>query len=150
MKRESLTGKDFVLKRKLGHSGFTAISAGFVMVFLLVTGCFLFPSSGFHNTLKVSGYVYSAADSTVIAGAAVINSKRNSIVHSDSQGFYESTWTPLTDENSGDQREWLFIVYDVDGQENGSFVSRDTILIEYDPQNITETTFELDFYVEWE
>lgn len=25
-----------------------------------------------------------------------------------------------------------------------------SILIEYDPQNISETTFELDFYVEWE
>jgi len=44
----------------------------------------------------------------------------------------------------------LFIVYDVDGQENGSFISRDTILIEYDPQSISETTFELDFYVDWE
>ncbi len=124
-----------------------------LLVLLLATGCFLFPSSGFHNVLRINGYVRSSTDSTAVEGAEILVleatvSLVKDTAYSDSLGYFYCSWSSLTDENTGDYREWIVVVHDIDGIQNGVFTAKDTTLIEEDPMHNSETEWELDFYVD--
>ena len=120
---------------------------------LFGTGCFLFPSSGFHNSLSVNGYVRSSVDSSAVEGAMITvyeigTTSIRDTEYSDSLGYFHLYWTPLTEEDEGDYRQWVVTVNDVDGLENGEFADRDTILIEEDPVHNSQTEWDLTLYLD--
>ncbi len=120
---------------------------------LVSTGCFLFPSSGFHNQITLTGFVRSSADSSAIPGIEITiqglqQSWYVSPHYSDATGWFDVHWTPLVDDSSGEYREWLVTVTDVDGDQNGAFQGADTIVVEEDPIHVSTHEFEVDFYLE--
>lgn len=120
---------------------------------LFWTGCFLFPSSGFHNSLTVNGYVRLSVDSSAVEGAKITVYEIGTTIirdteYSDSLGYFHLYWSPLTEEDEGDYRQWVLTVHDVDGLENGEFADMDTILIEEDPIHNSQTEWNLTLYVD--
>ncbi|MEN8209579.1 MAG: hypothetical protein ABFR50_10060 [Candidatus Fermentibacteria bacterium] len=120
---------------------------------LFLAGCFLFPSSGFHNNLRINGYVLSSTDSSAVPGANIIVfdsglSNVRDIEYSDSTGYFECCWTPLTEGDIGPFRYWDVRVIDVDGSENGIFADLDSTIVEEDPLHNNETVWDLTLYVE--
>ena len=120
---------------------------------LLLAGCFLFPSSGFHNSLTINGQVLSSADSSAVPGARIIVydvalSAVRDTQYSDSTGQFKCHWTPLTEGDLGPYREWLLRVIDVDGSENGVFDDLDSIIVEEDPLHNSETVWDLTLHVD--
>ena len=92
-------------------------------------------------------------DSSAVEGAQIIVydetwSFLKDTEHSDSLGYFNCFWTPLTEEDAGDYREWVVYVHDVDGSENGVFADLDSIIIEDDPLHNSETEWDLTLYVE--
>lgn len=118
---------------------------------LVFTGCFLFPSSGFHNALKVEGRVLTSHDSTAVEGAQVFVknealSATKDTDYSDELGEFSCYWSKLTESNE-DDRYWVVSVVDTDGDLNGRFAFMDTVLVEVNPSQNGSTEWELDFYV---
>ena len=123
-----------------------------LLVLILTTGCFLFPSSGFYNILEIKGYVLSSIDSTAVEGAEILvyeatGSLVKDTAYSDSFGYFTCRWSSLADD-AGDYREWIVVVHDIDGDQNGVFAEKDTTLIEEDPEHNAYAEWELIFYVD--
>jgi len=121
-------------------------------VLVLATGCFLFPSSGFYNILEIKGYVLSSIDSTAVEGAEILvyeatGNLVKDTAYSDSLGYFTCRWSSLADD-AGDYREWIVVVHDIDGDQNGVFADKDTTLIEEDPEHNAYAEWELIFYVD--
>ncbi len=129
-----------------------------VLVFtalMLFTSCFLLPSGGFYNALTLRGTIHSASDSTIVTGIQVTvyhlgNSRVECTVTSDKLGEFYCHWSKLTDDNTGDYREWLISVRDIDGDINGLYADLDTIVVEDDPDDNSTTEWYLDLYLDLE
>ncbi len=122
---------------------------------LLASGCFLFPSSGFHNSLTIEGRILSSLDSSLVPRAKIVvyditMARTMDIVSSDELGEFGCHWSKLTEAGAGSYREWVVSVLDVDGAENGQFADLDTILVEEEPSQNGSTEWYLDLYVDME
>ena len=96
--------------------------------------------------INISGYVRSMSDSSAIPGALVIVDPPGAVnTYTDSNGYYESKSHST---RQGDLFELHMIVTDVDGVNNGVFVSKDTLIYEEDTANNLNLVYEIDFYVE--
>jgi len=90
----------------------------------------------------VSGYVRNLADSSSVPGALLLWG--GSSTTTDSNGFYKfGGYSPEHD----DAVELLLIVTDVDGENNGIFVSKDTLVILDGTQHIQDIMLNIDLYV---
>ncbi len=83
------------------------------------------------------------SDSSAVTGALVII--KGSSTSTDINGYYKSRSYST---RQGDLFELHIIVTDVDGENNGVFVSRDTLLSVEGSEHIQDITFEINFYVE--
>jgi hypothetical protein len=93
--------------------------------------------------IRVSGYVRNMADSSAVPGAFLL--RGGSSTTTDSNGFYEfGGYSPEHDEAV----EMLLIVTDVDGENNGIFVSRDTLVILDGTQHLQDIELHINLYVE--
>jgi hypothetical protein len=125
----------------------------FSVSILFCAGCFLFPSSGFHNSLTINGQVLASADSSVVPGAQIVvfNISMSAVMdteYSDSTGLFVCHWTPLTEGDLGPYREWPLRVIDVDGSENGVFADLDSTIVEEDPLHNSVTVWDLTLFVD--
>ena len=120
-----------------------SVTASVLLAAVMMTGCI--SDQGVFNNVEVSGYVRSAADSSAIPGALVMihHSTTNT---TDSNGYYEYQRTFPTPR--GEAVELEITVTDIDGEENGVFVARDTLIVEENPEDELDLHFEVDFYVE--
>lgn len=130
--------------RGMVHSAFLTV---LVLMLILFSNCFFFPSSGFPNSIKIEGYIRSSLDSLIIPEIEMTVSSRDTS-YTDENGFYTLSFTVLTHEDSGDYREWTVQAKDIDGISNGTFAQMDSILIEIDPTHNGSTDFELDLYLD--
>lgn len=120
---------------------------------LLTSGCFLFPSSGWHNALLVEGRILSSVDSSLVPGAQIVVyditlAQTHDVEVSDKQGEFSCAWSKFTDEGAEAFREWVVVVRDIDGDENGQFAELDTVIIEEEPGQNGSTEWYLDLYVD--
>ena len=144
------TGKDVYKVRSgldmsnLIHAALVA-SAAFAFVF-----CGCISDQGSFNNIKVYGYVRKAADSTAVPNALVMVDidvlRKASADYSDSSGYFEYrittptfNWNPV---------EVMVTVADVDGENNGVFVTRDTTLYDDNEEGESDLFFNVDFYVQ--
>lgn len=143
------------MNKKYSHQMLKGALLMLVASSLLTSGCFLFPSSGFHNALLVEGRILSSLDSSFVTGAEVaIHDITMEWTHdielSDELGEFRCGWSKLTEEGVGPYREWVVCVRDVDGTENGQFADLDTVIIEEEPGLNGKTEWYLDLYVDME
>lgn len=122
------------------------------LFYLLYCGCFIFDNGRF-NIIDVSGYVRSAVDSSAVPEVCVLvdieflKGKAPCIdTYTDSLGYFEFTGTYPTELYDAIQVE--LIAVDIDGTENGVFLSKDTLLIEDDLDASMTIVFETVLYVQ--
>ena len=94
-------------------------------------------------SIGVSGHVRNQADSAPVEGALVILDGRG--VTTDPSGYYQFGGYSPEHETAV---EVLLIVTDFDGEINGVFVSRDTLVTLDGTQHIQDVQLNIDFYVE--
>ncbi len=93
--------------------------------------------------IRVSGFVRNMADSSAVPGALMLLD--GSITDTSSNGFYEfGGYSPEHD----DAVELLLVVTDADGENNGIFVSKDTLVILDGTQHIQDIELHINIYVE--
>jgi hypothetical protein len=103
--------------------------------------------------IHLSGNVFSASDSTPVPSAMIIaalvstNSSVSWYCQTDQDGAFTGS--------SGSRPAWIYdpvsvevTVIDADGEENGVFVSRDTLFYSENPDSETDFHFSVDFYVD--
>ncbi len=121
----------------------TATSVILIMLFSI--GCI--SNQGTFNNVDISGYVMTESDSTAISGALIMVKPPSDIsTYSDSTGFYRYHRTYPT--GQGDPLELQITVIDIDGAENGIFISMDTVVYEDETEENLNLFYEVDFFVE--
>jgi hypothetical protein len=92
--------------------------------------------------VSVTGYVRNMADSSAVPGAFLFIGGYDR--ETNSLGYYE--FGGLSPEHE-DTIELQIIVADIDGEANGVFVSKDTLVYLAGTQHIQDITFNINFYV---
>lgn len=131
--------------RKLCVKVFIA-SAVFGIVF-----CGCISDQGTFNNITVSGYIKRAVDSAAVPGALVmididILDEKSDGVYSNAEGYFKYHRTfPTYNWNT---IEAVITVADMDGENNGVFVSQDTTLYDDNEEGELDIDFSVDLYVQ--
>ncbi|MBD3277119.1 MAG: hypothetical protein GF388_02365 [Candidatus Aegiribacteria sp.] len=122
------------------------LSTAFAMI---LCGCI--SDQGSFNNITVSGHIRKATDSTVVPGALVIVNidvliEKSSGTYSDSSGYFEYRRTTPT--YDWDPVAVTVTVADMDGEDNGVFISQDTTLYDDNAEGELNIDFVVEFYVQ--
>ena len=134
------------LSRRILCSIALIVSAASAMVFF---GCI--SDQGSFNNISVSGYIRKATDTTVVPGALVMVTidvlyEKSYGTYSDSSGYFEYKRTTPT--RDWDPVEVTVTVSDMDGENNGVFITQDTTLYDDNAEGELDIDFVVDFYVQ--
>ena len=137
---------NFSLKMRLLFSVTLILSATLGLLFF---GCI--SDQGSFNNITVSGYIRKATDSTVVPGALVMVSidvltEKSYGTYSNSSGYFEYKRTSPT--HDWNPVEVTVTVADMDGENNGVFISQDTTLYDENVEGELDIDFDVDFYVQ--
>lgn len=119
------------------------VSSWSVVLCILLTLLLIFSLACMDNfNVSVTGYVRNMADSSAVPGAFLFIGGYDR--ETNSLGYYE--FGGLSPEHE-DTIELQIIVADIDGEANGVFVSKDTLVYLAGTQHIQDITFNINFYV---
>lgn len=119
------------------------VSSWSVVLCILLTLLLIFSLACMNNfNVSITGYVRNLADSSAVPGAYLIIGGYDR--ETNSYGYYE--FGGLSPEHE-DTIELQIIVADIDGEANGIFVSKDTLVYLEGTEHIQDITFNINFYV---
>ncbi len=122
-----------------------AAAISLILYITASTGCISAPR-GTYSSVDISGYVRTESDSIPLPGVLVLVDPPGSPnTYTDTNGFYEYHWTHSG--GLGPPLEFLVTVVDVDGENNGVFIAKDTLLYEENTEP-PHAIWKIDFYVE--
>lgn len=117
-------------------------------VLIALPGCLLFIN---YDYITIQGYLRSANDSTAVPGAFLVfrelSSEGSYDRYSDSHGYFKQIWT--LDSGPDDPIRLSVTAIDIDGENNGVFLPRDTLItVEGNSGFSLDATLHVDLYVE--
>ncbi|MEN8209927.1 MAG: hypothetical protein ABFR50_11830 [Candidatus Fermentibacteria bacterium] len=138
-----MSGLSAVYRQLFSKCSYPLSSRLLVFVIVIIPVLFLQLGCIDNFNIGVSGYVRNMADSSAVPGALLLmgGSSRTT----SSSGFYEfGGYSTDHDETV----ELLLIATDVDGEDNGIFISKDTLIVLAGTQHIQDIILNIDIYVE--